>query len=755
MKRKKNIPFYILILIIFQPLLGAAKRINVMVKDQEGFPIEYVHLKVEVLVDKMLSSKMFLTNEEGKETIEMTQDFRLTITCFGFESIMDTIYIQEVSEDPLIYILKDKIFELDEVILTAQIDETNPEKAVQTVKIIDEKQIIAQGAVTLKDVLVTQQNVRLSQDLVLGSSMSLMGISGQNVKILIDGIPVVGRQDGNIDLSQINLNNVERIEIIEGPLSVNYGSDALAGTINIITKKKQKEKLKIGVNGYYETIGKYNLSVHTGVNLKKSHLLLDGGRNFFGGWSAIDTSRHKDWKPKEQYFANANYVYYSQKAEVRFKSSIFNEHIENRGYPRSPLYTQAFDDTYKTQRIDNGLFYNRNIGTHGRLDLKASYNYYLRKKNTYTKNLSTLEETLIDDVVMHDTSGFDLWMTRGTYNLSNDSSNLKYQLGYDFNRESAIGKRIFGKKQQMYDFASFVNVEWKLTPNLVAKPGVRLTYNSAYKAPVVPSLHLKWGNDFWVFRASYARGFRAPSIKDLYFDFVDVNHNIQGNPSLEVEHSHNYQVNAQRKIEGNKKQKLTLKVGTFYNTINNMITLAQVANSTEYSYHNIENYKTLGVQSNNTLNLKSTNISLGFSYIGRFNQLSQEYNVDPYSYYPEVLFNVDHTFNQSKIKIAIFGKYQGKYPSVFINEDSEIYIGYINPFTYADASVSRTFWKKQIQAVLGVKNVLNVQSVGSNAQGGTHSSSTSSTPISYGRTFFLSLNYTFKQKSAEFRKNHQ
>merc|ERR1711965_356759 len=96
------------------------------------------------------------------------------------------------------------------------------------------------AAVTLKDVLVNQNNIRVAQDNVLGSSMSLQGMSGQNIKILIDGIPVIGRLNGNIDISQINLNTIERIEIIEGPLSVNYGTDALAGTINLISQKNKK-----------------------------------------------------------------------------------------------------------------------------------------------------------------------------------------------------------------------------------------------------------------------------------------------------------------------------------------------------------------------------------------------------------------------------------------------------------------------------------------------------------------------------------
>jgi outer membrane receptor for ferrienterochelin and colicins len=83
---------------------------------------------------------------------------------------------------------------------------------------------------------------------VYGSSVSINGISGEGVKILVNGVPMVGRIDGKIDISQINLTNVERIEIVKGPQSVIYGTDALGGVINIITKE-QKDDWNVSAKG--------------------------------------------------------------------------------------------------------------------------------------------------------------------------------------------------------------------------------------------------------------------------------------------------------------------------------------------------------------------------------------------------------------------------------------------------------------------------------------------------------------------------
>ena len=109
--------------------------------------------------------------------------------------------------------------ELKEVVITGQFTETSSEDAVHKIRVIGYKKLTSGIYNDLGNILEKELNIKLSQDNVLGSSISLQGISGQNDKILIDEIPVIGRMNGNIDLSQINLNNVEQIEIIEGPLS--------------------------------------------------------------------------------------------------------------------------------------------------------------------------------------------------------------------------------------------------------------------------------------------------------------------------------------------------------------------------------------------------------------------------------------------------------------------------------------------------------------------------------------------------------
>jgi outer membrane receptor for ferrienterochelin and colicins len=516
---------------------------------------------------------------------------------------------------------------LHEVVVTGQYSANSPEKAVQKIKVIDRVKIDAMSAQNLRDVLTNEMNVRLSQDNILGSSMSMQGVSGQNVKILIDGVPVIGRQDGNIDLAQINLGNIERIEIIEGPMSVNYGTNALAGTINLITRKNQKNLIEGKLTSYYESIGTYNLYIRGGIHHKKHTFSLSGGRNDFDGWSngdkvsldfsprIADSSRFMQWKPRGQYMAGMQYEYKMGKTTLNYKADYFREKITNRGMPMQPYGESAFDDYYRTTRIDNAFFLNTSLSRNRNINFLVAYNIYTRTKNTYYNDLTTLNSTLSTGDGDQDTSTFHSINSRGTYSAGPAGSKISYETGYDINVENGSGMRIKNKIQQIADYAAYASAEYKPIEALTIRPGLRYAYNTAFSAPLVPSLNLRYkltGNI--TLRGAYAKGFRAPSLKEMYFYFVDINHNIKGNEALKAEYSDNYSLSAvYMKSKG--RYSCRLEASAFYNDIRDMITLAFLS-GTEYSYVNIGTYKTKGLQLNGELGVSDLKMAAGRQLCG-------------------------------------------------------------------------------------------------------------------------------------------
>lgn len=654
---------------------------------------------------------------------------------------------------------------LSDVVITAQYQPNTIQKSTYKIKVIDEEKIQALAAVNLKDALSNELNIRFSQDPILGSGMSLQGLSGQNVKILIDGIAVIGRQNGNLDLSQINLNAIERIEIVEGPLSVNYGTNALAGVINIISKKPKTNSLAVGANLYYETNNTYNCGLHFRAGKKRHGISVQFNRNYFNGWNltdefyflpkktAADTNRFKSWKPKEQYFGDAHYTYESSTFKCNYRLAYFDELIVNRGHPLKPYYEKSFDDYYKTQRLDNTFHTTLKLKKFKSFNSSIAYNYYKRSKSTYFKDLTDLSEQLSSDASLQDTAVFKQLTARGSfvkskpYETWDDSVPVRnffnYDLGYDLNYSQAAGKRIQNNKQGIGDYALFASCEIQATQNLVLRPGLRITHNTEYRSPLIPSFNIKYGTKKWTFRSSYARGFRAPDLKELYFEFVDINHNITGNSTLKAEQSDNYNVNIAYSAKKNRSVS-SVEFSGFYNDIHNLITLALVK-GTEYSYINIGRFKSQGVSVNASYKIKELSFSAGGSLIGRYNELSSDFpEVVDFSYSPEVRGSINYKIVKWKTSVNCFYKYTGKLPGFMLDENGNPSPTEVGDFHMLDFNLSKHLLKDKLQLSLGLKNMLNVINVNASMSGGAHSESSSSTPVSMGRTYFIKLNYAFQ-----------
>jgi outer membrane receptor for ferrienterochelin and colicins len=745
----KNIVTLILI------ILGLVKysfcQTITVLSSEDKQPIPSAHIILKNMTT--LKEEIVLTDSQGRVNIQSVivpnSVFTITISSIGYQKISDTIsFIQNRTY----YLSPEKVI-LNEVVVTAQYAPNSPEKAVHKVKVIDRKKIQLMAAQNLRDVLTNEMNIRISQDNVLGSSMSLQGISGQNVKILIDGVPVTGRLNGNIDISQINMNNVERIEIVEGPLSVNYGTNALAGTINIITNKTQKETLSILSDNYYESNGQYNFNGRIGYSKNKNILTLSGGRNYFDGWNTndkpfyyenkpvADTTRYKSWKPKEQYFGTIYYGRYINNLKLGYTFDYFNEQITNRGYPLPPYYKTAFDDYYYTNRINNSLSLAGQINKNYYTNILFAYNHYQRVKNTYFKDLTTLVQKLTENESDQDTTIFNELTARGSISTTKDSAKLNYEIGYDIFHETGFGLRIKDRQQEIKDYAIFGSAEYKPFSKLTLRPGLRVIYNTAYKAPIIPSLNLRYSiNNTHTLRISYARGFRAPSLKEIYLYFVDINHNIVGNPNLKAEQSHNFNISMSfNKTKGNTIWKT--ENSFFYNYIENMISLAQITGA-EYTYFNVDKFQTLGLQLQTELAWQHFKFSIGGAYIGRYNQLSVNYPLEKFTYTPEGRCNLFYEWHKQNITFALFYKYTGKLPSFIVNNNNEVYQTIIQDYNTADISISKLFWKKRINLSIGSKNIFNVKNVSGFSTGGVHSSNSSTVSIGMGRTYFFKLAIT-------------
>ncbi len=622
-----------------------------------------------------------------------------------------------------------------EIVTTGQYSPTLSTNSIIKVDVLDRDFIKSKAANNLRDLLLQEGAININQDAQLGSNLSINGLGGENVKILVDGIPVIGRTNGNIDLSQLSLTNIDRVEIVKGPMSTLYGTDALGGVINLISKKENDDNISANARGMYESVGRYNLDIGLSSSFGDSYASLNLGRHFFGGFAPTDNSRSKLWKPKEQYFADVDLKTAYDGIDIRYKGSYFDEFLLSKGSPIAPYFEGAYDNKYSTNRFNNAVFVSKQLANNKNYNFSFSHSDYTRVRNTYFKDLVTLEEVLTGDDSEQDTTEFNSINIRAAFFDEFLNDNLGYNVGIDFNLDNGTGGRIEGTPV-INDYAAYISTKYIIDDLFTIQPAMRFIYNTKYDAPLIPALNIMSDlTDELTVRASYAKGFRAPSLKELFFFFVDASHNIQGNEDLNAESSDAFNLGFAYTLVNNKRV-LKFEPNFYFNSIQNKITLANIKGDL-FTYVNIGQHRTIGT--NTTLKYIYDDFynKIGFNYIGTENFIEGKSNGVQYT--PEVTFNSSWDSDLWDLKFSVFYKFTGKAPGFILNDEEEIENFTIDSFHNMDFTIMRKFEDLGLSFSVGAINVFDVTTVNSNQiiQGGQgHSGGTTSLPVGYGRTVF-------------------
>ena len=354
--------------------------------------------------------------------------------------------------------------------------------------------------------------------------------------------------------------------------------------------------------------------------------------------------------------------------------------------------------------------------------------------------MTSITQVLSSNISDQDTSDFSMIMNKLVYS-STRFKNLGFQIGFDSKFEQAKGVRIEGNSQTLGDHAIFTTAELKVNKFLSLRPALRASYNSKFNVPLIPSFNTLIKLNKIDLRMSYARGFRSPTLKELYFEFVDINHNILGNKDLGSENSNNFQmsIDFKKKID---KLNIDFSSNIFFNDINNLINLSQSPNSIEYSYFNIGEYKTKGVSNILKFSNQNFNFSIGNNYTGRYNNLSSTFDNQKYNFSHSLSSSFTYFFNNKKLSLSAFYKFTGKVP-VFYTDNNQIFASSIDSYHLLDFIMNKSLINDKLKLKVGIKNLFDIQNISSFSDNSIHSSSRSTQSVSYGRTIFTSLNFDF------------
>ncbi|MVN91558.1 TonB-dependent receptor [Mucilaginibacter aquatilis] len=653
-------------------------------------------------------------------------------------------------------ILKQSSLHLKDVVVTGQYEPQSLKNSVYQIRTISAERIRLRAATNLQQVLNTELGVRFTNDLTLGTSdIEMIGVSGQRVKILLDGVPLLDRGETRESLGQIDINMIDHIEIVEGPMSVMYGTDALGGVINLITKKATSENsgLSASVRVQEESAGKqykgFNGSGTHNQNLNLKwrrngwNIGVNASRNYFGGWSPGDGTQ--GWLPKNQLLGSFTTGYRNQKLGIWYRINATDEDIISNGVPNLSTNVSK-DQKYITHRFLHELQGNYALNNKLSFNAAASYTDYTRRTQTTELNHTTGEVRLTAAASEQAKAAFNNTFFRGMalYELS---PAVSFQPGIEVNLTGSTGDRILGTPR-INDYAFFASSEIKFTSAITVRPGLRLVHNSVYDAPpVIPSVNAKVAlSSALDLRLAYARGFRAPALRELYFNFFDASHSVIGNPNLKAEYSNSYNGSLSLRALNGAQLNLKTVAGAFYNRFNNFIgTAYDAANGSITTYLNIDKYKTVGGTLENTINYKSLQATLGFYYTGLYNRLKDEDPTLPdMSWTPEVNSNIVYTITRWQTTMSLFYKFTGKRPSYeYVSSGSTTIIqrAAIGSFNTADFTLNKIV-NKALSISGGVRNLFNVTRINNTSQdvGSAHSTG-GAVPVGYGRSLFLGLNY--------------
>ncbi|MES2574416.1 MAG: TonB-dependent receptor [Bacteroidota bacterium] len=670
---------------------------------------------------------------------------------------------------------------LSEVVVTGQIKPQSIKKSVFNVRLISSQDIQNLAANNLSDVLNQYLNINVRPSGNDGrSTVSMFGLDAQYFKIVVDNVPLVNEAGlgNNIDLSQINLNDIEQIEIIEGSMGVTHGANAVSGVLNIITKTSSKYKWAISATAQEETVGDEYSFFDKGRHiqaLKVSHnfnknwfISLGANRNDLQGYLGEkkgkdyvenDGLRGYTWLPKEQLNTTALLSYKKNNFSLFYKFEYLDENVDyynsavQSGYSSTlGSYRYVFDQRYLTNR------YFHHLNSTGKLFSQLNYNVSVshqkqeRDVESFRYYLQTQNES--DNIKIKDQSMEVLYST-GTLSNFFPEDKVDLQIGYEFVNNLGFslvqeGNNIFApitKRIENYDY--FVSAEIKATERFSLKPGIRFSDQTLFDDQYASSLGLRYLFDKGVeLRGSAGKSFRTPTFQEMYSKLIFDGHFFIGNENLIPETSTSYEMSIKKQtLYTSGVQLSNMLTGSFLD-VNDRIDMALVGfnedtGNPEYQYINISKYKMWNVSSVNQLKKDNWTVNLGASVIGVSQKIENAIfsSDDKFLYSFNLNSSVSYNIPSWKTIFSAYYKYNGK-SQQFIETSSEFIISEVDSSNWLDASVRKNFFKDKLEATIGARNLFDIKNINRTrtAEGAGHAAS-SEVLMAYGRSYFVKLTY--------------
>jgi outer membrane receptor for ferrienterochelin and colicins len=492
---------------------------------------------------------------------------------------------------------------LDALVVTAARREQKLADAVQPTELIGRREIEQTGASDVASVLTEQTGIQLGGGLPAGAGAQLQGLGEQRVLVLLDGQPLVGRSNGTFDLSRLPTASLERIEVVKGPQATLYGSDAMGGVINLVSKRP----VSAGIEGLVSVTGgsqdRRDIHTHFGAARGATDGALDIGHRAIaltpGFASARGTLAERlDIAPRVRWRPDSAWTIESSGMLV----------TERQRYLTGQIY-RFTDRDQLSARVS---------ATHHRGDRRIATTLYTTRFN----NLS--RASLTDQPVAGGRQERDHQQLDEVELMVNDRwRSASVDMGMEVRRESIRADRVNGQSRGFDAVEPFAQLSWTRGIWTIA-PGARVTWHEQWGVFAAPRLALLVRPVApLAIRASAGRGFRGPDFKEQFLDFVNpaAGYAVQGNPLLRPERSASASVNAEWTTD-----QWFVRGGVFANDLHDFIEFASsaVGGSGVFTYANTSRGMTRGTEWDAAITRGRVRLEGGYAFLDARNRVTDQ-----------------------------------------------------------------------------------------------------------------------------------
>ena len=656
-----------------------------------------------------------------------------------------------------------RTYNLNPVVVTGSGHHQRLKSTATPVRVLSTQEIREQGISTFDGALTRMMPQTSMAPSSMGTFLRMNGLGNKYILILINGQKLSGDISNNVDLNRINMSRVKRIEVLDGAASSLYGSDAIAGVINIITDQPTQDFINVTSDTRV-----------SGHGILTESVSLDIYKNGFGSYTSFSHDRADSYRNND--------LEYQKNSETETQSSIAPLFT---GY-RSTIIGQKF--TYAPNQhlaLNAGMDYSYKITDRPetRTDIAGGTDYEMRYKG-FRWNVGgiykfTAKNSLQADFVVDRFRYGKEYDVETKTNAVGDYVQSKKQRMMEGQLKAILGltknsTTIFGANwrqenlsatsgnidQHVYSLAAYAQHEMKFMKNFTATLGLRLTHHETFDQHLTPKATLMYAPGNFRFRATYSAGFRAPGLDELYYHYFSVNRGkVQisfGNKDLKPEKSNYFSLNAEYRT-----QQVAVSITGYLNRISDMVvkqnvdvddatrkmllaefpemTQEQADKMVSYAlYQNSDKGDVKGMQVNVSTNiLEGFNLSANYAYTYARTKSEDEWTVLERSirHAATIAANYHHTWGWYGLNVNLSGRLQSKTYYTGNYEDAPGF-GVWNLHTTHSLDVLRWAY---IEPSIGIDNIFN------KVDRRIDSSTRKYALYSPGRMLVVGLKLTFKQ----------